>query len=371
MQYRPLGNTGKMISALSFGAMRLPTAEDGRVKMDEAVELMRHAFKLGVNYVDSAYHYHGGEADVAVGKAIKGWRERGVWVCSKNTHRSDDGDEWRRRLDECLTRMDEPDLDVYLFHSISLDNWKEMRRPGGAVDAALKAKDEGLFKHLGFSCHDVPGHVKEIMKSGLMEVAVLQYNLLNRSNEPVIEYAREHGIGINVMGPIAGGLLVGFSDEIRKMMPGTVKSTAELALRFVLSNPGVSSAMSGMGKIREVEENVATASREEPLTDDERAGFLAAMEENKKILGLYCTGCNYCMPCPNGVNIPFNFEAMNIYRVWGLLDLAKSLYGSMGPEGDENLMASACVECRECEPKCPQHIPIAEKLKEVAKILGG
>jgi predicted aldo/keto reductase-like oxidoreductase len=146
----------------------------------------------------------------------------------------------------------------------------------------------------------------------------------------------------------------------------------ELALRFVLSHPGVSVALSGMSSIPMVEQNAATASRTEVLSDDERQRMQQLLEQSKRLADLYCTGCRYCMPCPNKVNIPANFEYMNYYRVYGLREYAREAYAKLGQKGGwtRGLPASACIECGKCERKCPQKIPIMEQLKEVAITLG-
>lgn len=159
------------------------------------------------------------------------------------------------------------------------------------------------------------------------------------------------------------------------MVPGGVKSTPEIALRFVLSNPNVNVALSGMSELRQVEENVTTASREESLSKDELTQIRAALDENERLAELYCTGCGYCMPCPNGVDIPENFRLMNYHRIYGLTEYAQQRYAQLGqrrnPQGEiQPAWAAACVECGECEGKCPQNIPISEQLKEVDQALG-
>ena len=167
------------------------------------------------------------------------------------------------------------------------------------------------------------------------------------------------------MGPVGGGRLAAASQEIASLIPSGVKSTPEAALRFVLSNPNVDLALSGMGSIQMVEENVEVASREIPLTAQERASIIAMTEANQKLRALYCTGCKYCMPCPRGVNIPRNFELMNYHRVWGLTDYAKEQYQALSPIQK----AEHCIGCRRCEKKCPQKLSIASKLKEVVQAL--
>jgi len=158
-------------------------------------------------------------------------------------------------------------------------------------------------------------------------------------------------------------------------MVGSSKSTPEVALRFVMSNPNVTVALSGMNSIAMVEENSATAGREETLSGDERQGILDALEETKNPSDLYCTGCGYCLPCPNDIDIPANFSAMNFYKVWGLEEYARGQYKNLGSKKNADgekveAWAEACIGCGKCEPKCPQEIPIREQLKETAEALG-
>jgi len=172
-----------------------------------------------------------------------------------------------------------------------------------------------------------------------------------------------------IMGPVGGGRL-GMTSEKLKGVVADAATTPELAFRFVLANPNVTVAMSGMNSIEMVEENVATCSRTEALSADELAAIEEALAENRRLSELYCTGCNYCMPCPNDVGIPQAFAAMNMHRVWGLTDVAKHQYARLGPNNRDGLLqADACIECGECEEKCPQEIPIIEQLKETHEAL--
>ncbi len=363
MQYRRYADTDIMVSALGFGAMRLPDDDDF------AVECMQHALKLGVNFIDTAPGYQGGSTRGAgsserlVGRAIKAVPRDQVYISTKNASGAPSGKAWREALETSLRNLDTDYIDFYqLIHSISWQSYTEKFRPN-AWDEALRARDEGLIRHFSFSSHDTPENIIKLLEEGIFESCIIQYNLLDRRNEPVIDYAREHNISVFVMGPVGGGRLGMRSERLESIVPG-VASTPELALRFVLSNPGVTSALSGMNTIEMIEENVATASREEPLTAEERAAIERALEENQRLSELYCTGCNYCMPCPQGVGIPQIFAAMNLHRVWGLTEVAKAHYRRLGPDNRDGLLqADACVECGACEEKCPQNIPIIEQLK--------
>ncbi len=373
MNFRKFGNTGFEISALGFGAMRLPQKEaDGKKVMDydEGVRVIHRAFELGVNYIDSAPFYCDGESEIIVGRALKGWRER-VKVSTKFPVEDDSTpDSMRAMLEKSLSKMDTDHVDFYHMWGIGWDTYDNTLR-GKLMEAAAKLKAEGLIRHVSFSFHDKPESMFKLIDTGLFESVLCQYNLLDRSNEQAIEYAANKGLGVVIMGPVGGGRLGAPSDVIRGMGVQT-QSSAETALRFVLSNQAVSCALSGMGSIAMVEENAEIASRPSALTDAEKAAVVASLEEKKKLAELYCTGCGYCMPCPQNVDIPRNFEIMNLHRVYGLTDAARGQYASLGKTQwtKENHPASDCIECGLCEEKCPQKIEIRARLKETHEALG-
>ena len=373
MQYRNIGCTGLKVSGLGFGAMRLPM-DDGHVNEREAIQVIHRAFNLGVNLIDTAVNYCNSESEITVGKALKGWRDK-VIVSTKNHYRGDDPEEWKGFLEQSLRRLNVDSIDIYNFHGLSLkkfQEWKELVH--SPIDEMKKAKEKGLVKHIGFSCHDTPTNMIKLLDTGFFESMILQYNMLNTTNEKVIAHAKANGVGIIVMGPVGGGMLAAPSKNLQEMIEIPVASSAELALRFVLSNPDVSAALSGMNTIQMVEENVATASIEKPLTQKERKQLIEALEEKKKLADLYCTGCDYCKPCPNGVDIPRNFKLMNYYKLYGLKEYAQKEYNRLGQRKVEDKLkpawADACEECGDCEEKCPQDIEIRKQLKETHLSLG-
>jgi len=363
LQYREFGNTGIKLSTLGFGAMRLPKDED------YAVQVIRRAFELGVNYLDTARIY--GESERICGRALKGWRDK-VYVSTKNNLEDTTVDGWWRRLHTSLETLDVEYIDFYhVIHDLRREKYEAFVANGG-MDAVYKAKDQGLIKHICFSCHEPPENIIGYIDTGYFEGITLQYNLLDRSNQDVMAYAHDKGLGVIVMGPVGGGRLAAPSEKIKAMIPTEVKSSAEVALRFVLANPNVTCAISGMNTIEMVEENAKVASREQALSPDEEIAIQNALDEVKRLADLYCTGCNYCMPCPNGVNIPENFRIMNLYRLYGITEHARSVYNSMSnpDRPGRGKKAEDCIECGECEPKCPQKIPIIKQLKEVAETFG-
>jgi predicted aldo/keto reductase-like oxidoreductase len=374
MQYRKFGNTDIDISTLGFGTMRLPQKEvDGKTVFDydESCRIIRRAIELGVNYVDSAPYYCDNESEIIVGQALKGIRNK-VYLSTKNPIEDASGEHYRQRLEKSLKNLDTDYIDFYHMWGINLEAYqKNIDVKDGPLEQAIRAKQEGLIKHLSFSFHDKPENLFKLIDTGVFETLLCQYNLLDRANEAAIEYARKKGLGVVVMGPIGGGRLGTPSETLKKLLPQGSASSAETALRFVISNQNVTCALSGMGSMQMVEENVRVASNASQLSEQEIEAVKAALEQNKRLAELYCTGCNYCMPCPNGVNIPHNFQLMNYHKVYGLTDFAKDEYRKMSnDESSKSKNAEACIDCGLCEEKCPQKIKIREQLRETAAVLG-
>lgn len=373
MQYREFGKTGVRISALGFGAMRLPQIRIGEkdvFDVEESLRIIHRAFELGVNYIDSAPYYCEGESEVIVGKALKGWRDK-VYVSTKNPIEDASGSHFMERLEKSMKKLDVACIDFYHMWGINWESYvNTIDTPDGPLQAAQKAKEQGLIRHLSFSFHDDAANLSKLADTGVFETVLCQYNLLDRSNEAGISHAASKGLGVVVMGPIGGGRLGAPSQVIRSLLPGRVQSSAEIALRFVLANPQVACALSGMGSMAMVEENARIASNTAHLSQEEVEAVNATIQEKQKLADLYCTGCNYCMPCPYDVNIPLNFEIMNQHRVYGLTEHAKGQYASIGSEWLKGKKAEACVECGICEDKCPQKIEIRKQLKETARALG-
>ncbi|MCL2604483.1 MAG: aldo/keto reductase [Defluviitaleaceae bacterium] len=374
MQYSTFGNTGVKVSKLGFGAMRLPMHQvDGKNMVNDelAIPLMRRAFDLGVNYIDSAPYYNDKQSEIAVGKAIKGYRDK-VYITTKNPIENDSGADWTKRLESSLKQMDTDYIDFYHFWGIGQKGFKHWETlTDGPLQAAQKALDEGLIKFLSFSYHDSAENLKYIADSGRFSSCLIQYNLLDRSNEENLAYMKEKGMGVVVMGPVAGGRLGAPSEVIRGLLKDKPASTAEMALRFVLANDNVHICLSGMENIAMLEENVKIASKTGHLTADELTQVKSMMEENKKLAELYCTACDYCKLCPANINIPHLFGMMNTHKVYGLTEHAKKAYAEMmrGEGWTKSADAAQCTECGECEKKCPQKLPVMAQLKETHKIL--
>jgi predicted aldo/keto reductase-like oxidoreductase len=322
-----------------------------------------------VNYIDTAYMYCRGQSEVVVGKALKGWRERIKLSTKLPLNQVKSRDDYRRLLDEQLTKLDTDWIDFYHFHGLSGPKWCDVVQAFDLVEEMAKARDEGLIRHVSFSFHDKPEAMRAFIDSGVFASVLCQYNLLDRANEDAMAHAREQGLGVVVMGPVGGGRLGSPRDYIEAAVDGKA-STPEIALRFVLSNPNVSCALSGMSTMEQVEENVAVAADLGPLSKEQKSHVEEVLASRKKLADLYCTGCGYCMPCPHGVNIPVCFESMINHRVYEFTSAAMRKYRAIGDQWIPGKRADACVACGECEEKCPQNIPIRQQLKEVDATLG-
>lgn len=362
MQYRKFGNTPYNVSVLGFGAMRLPCLPDGTVDFDKATELIRYAIEHGVNFIDSHHFYHNGQSEEAIGRAIKGFpREKLILQTKIGMYNNYSDQQCWQLLETALKKLNTDYIDFYLTHSLRWESYLQYNKQ--FLKFTQKALDQKLIRYIGFSVHDSVENMKKIINTGEFSTMTVQYNLLYRESQEAIALANEKGMGVVVMGPVGGGTFGNPEEEITQWLGSKIKSTARLALRFVLSNPNVHVAISGMSTLQQVIENVETADNFVPLDDSDIKKIEQITQSRRKLLNLYCTGCRYCMPCPHGINIPGNFHWYNVANVYGVKKRAMEKYVLMKQEEK----ASLCIECGECEPKCPQKIPIREKLKEVAR----
>ncbi|MBN1917452.1 MAG: aldo/keto reductase [Verrucomicrobia bacterium] len=363
MKYRALGRTGLEVSLLSFGCMRLPKDEE------EAATLIAASVDKGINYFETSPGYCDGTSERKVGLGVKGRRDKVIVSTKSGVGAETTGDSLRAKVEASLEALGTGYLDFYQFWGFEWQWFDHARKPGGAIEAVGKLQDEGVIRHFGFTSHDTGENVIKLIDTGEFESATVDYHILNREKEEAIAHARRQGVGIVIMCPVAGGLLASPSKKLSGLFPagGTSATNAELALRFVWSNSGVTTAASGMESLSDLEENVAAVERFEPVTQADRAQVLKVLDEFAALGHAFCTGCRYCLPCPNDVWIPGIFKLVNYARIYGLGDAARKQYWGEYPEKSR---ASACIECGECEPKCPHGIPIIAQLKEAAELLG-
>ena len=376
MQYRKLGNTGKELSILGYGTMRLPVIDNVEANIDEkrAISLIRQGIDQGINLVDSAYPYHEGNSEALVAKALKdGYRDKTYLSTKLPTWAVKGPEDFDKYLDRQLKRLEVEKIDLYFIHTLKKKTFNDIVLGFNLIEQAQKAKEAGKIDHLCFSFHDTPDVLKTIIDTNSFDAMLVQYNLLDQSNADMMAYAKSKGMGVLVMGPVAGGRLEEPVPEVKAAMEkqGRKYFNPQIALNFVWSNPNVDVALSGMGNEQMLTSNLLSAKNFNQYSPAEIAELNEMVAEYKALSNLYCSGCKYCLPCPEKVNIPACFEMLGYYKIYGAHEYAKKMYNEIGywpflPGKN----AQACIECGICEEQCPQQIPIREQLREVKEILG-
>jgi predicted aldo/keto reductase-like oxidoreductase len=380
MQYRIVPKNGDKLSVLGFGCMRLPLKGEA-VDEQRAIQQIRFSIDHGVNYVDSAPPYHGGESEKVLGKALQdGYRDK-VKIATKLTpfmlHKPED---MQKMLDTQLEKLQTDHIDYYLLHGLEESYWKKLQS-FGALKFLEKAQKEGKIINQSFSFHGSLRTFKEIVEANDWVMCQIQYNYLDeklQAGTEGLQFAAAHKLAVVVMEPLrGGGLAQRLPADAKKYFDAAPvkRSLAEWGLRWVWNHPEVTVVLSGMNEESQVAENLKTAETALPntLTPDELTTIKNAADAYRRLLKVNCTGCQYCLPCISGVNIPRNFQAYNDLYLSGDEQQARDLYTRFLMGGITGIRADAslCKKCRQCVERCPQHIDIPEKLAEVAKELGG
>lgn len=372
MQYRQFGTTDARVSALGFGMMRLPVHDNDPAKIDEekTAEMVHYAIEHGVNYFDTAYPYHREQSEVVLGKVLQGgYRER-VYVATKcPTWMLETRDDYDRFLDIQLKRLQTDHIDMYLMHAIGKERWQIMRKTG--FDRFLDAaKADGRITYAGFSFHDDLAMFKEAVDAYPWNHCQIQYNYMDENYQAGTEglrYAHGKGLAVIVMEPLRGGRLAQRGpDEISRFWDSAPvkRSPAEWGLRWVWNHPEVSVVLSGMGEMSQVVENINAAETALPgsLTAPELNVIESVRDSYLKRVKVGCTGCEYCLPCPQGIKIPEWFDAYNRASMYDALkEFPQKYEGYKANSGD----LEACVSCGLCEDQCPQNLTIRHYLKEI------
>jgi hypothetical protein len=380
MKYRKFGKLDWKPSALGFGCMRLPLADaSGRsqkINEAEAVKMIRRGIDGGINYMDTAYPYHDGESEIVLGKALlDGYRGK-VKVATKSPvwliRKPEDFDIF---LNEQLKKLQTDHVDFYLLHALSEERWGwvEKFKMLERAEAAVKA---GKILHLGFSFHDGGAAFPKIVDAyDKWTFCQIQYNYMDTEYQAGLKglkYAASKGLAVIVMEPLRGGALANPPKAVREVFDAypAKRSPAEWGLRWIWNQPEVSLVLSGMSNMAQLEENLKIASAAEVgcMGAAELETMAAARKKFEERTAIPCTRCAYCMPCPNGVNIPMNFELYNTAEIYDDLRAARFRYMRFM---DESERADKCVVCRVCEKKCPQKIRIGDWMPKAAKLLGG
>jgi uncharacterized protein len=373
VQYRPLPkHPDVQLSVLGYGCMRLPVLERDTARIDEerAAALIRTAVDAGVNYVDTAYPYHGGNSEPFVGRVLKGGLRDRVHLATKlPTWMVKFASDWERLLDEQLKRLDTDRIDFYLLHGLSAERWETVTRLGGLA-AMERALADGRVRFLGFSFHGSPAAFTTIVDGYDWDFCQIQYNYMDeafQAGTTGLVQAAARRIGVVAMEPLRGGVLAAEGPrpvQATWARAAERRTPANRALRWVWNHPEVTSALSGMNTAEQVAENLAAAgeARAGAMGADELRLVGEVRDEYRSRMKVDCTTCGYCTPCPSGVAIPDVFSAYNTSTMFDARRSASMVYRFWVQSNGHG--ADACLQCGECEPKCPQHIAIADKLQE-------
>ena len=367
------GKTGLKVSALGFGTMRLPLLEDGvTVDEKEAVRIIRHAIDSGVNYVDTAYPYHQGTSEIVVGKALgDGYRDK-VFLADKSPiWKLEKESEFDSILEEQLQKLQTDHIDFYLLHALNKERFEKIKN-FHLIDHMLEARKAGKIRYLGFSFHDDLEVFKQIVDyTDQWDFCQIQYNYIDtqvQAGDKGYELAAKMGVPMVIMEPVKGGRLANLPEEAKEALneADPDRSAASWALRWVGSHENVKVILSGMSSMEQLEDNLETFGKFQPLTEAEEEAVEKAADLIRSRVKNGCTSCRYCMPCPFGVNIPEMFSIWNNCAMFDEEEKAKKAYAE---QKVQDASADLCKKCGACEKACPQGLSIRADLEKVAKEL--
>lgn len=367
MEYRRYKNGAEELSLLGFGAMRLPATGEGGENIDyeAAKQLVDAARAGGVNYFDTAYNYHGGASEAFLGKALAEYDRASYYLATKMpTFFLEKAEDAPRFFEEQLQRLQTDYIDFYLIHALDEGKFETVKKLG-TYDYLAEQQRKGRIRHLGFSFHDRPEILEEICQTYEWDFCQIQLNYFDweayKSREQY-EILEKRGLPCIVMEPVRGGALADLGEESNKMLKWADPdaSVASWAMRYAASLPNVLTVLSGMSTLGQVEDNLATFSPFRPLDEDDRRVLDVALDAFRSRLSIACTGCHYCVPCPEGVTIPKLFSDYNTIATDEDMGPFAFKYRLSGATGDR------CTDCGRCVPLCPQHINIPLLLRQLA-----
>ena len=372
MQFLTDPKSGKELSVLGFGCMRFP------IDKEKAEQLVVTAVNAGMNYFDTAYIY--GNSEVTLGAIVdKNKLREKIYIATKLPHsKCKNYGDFDRFFNEQLTRLKTDYIDYYLIHNLG-----DMAAWGRVCDLGIEKwiaekKESGQIRQIGFSFHGAQNSFFELLDAYDWDFTQIQYNYMDENYQAGrvgLEQAHKRGLPVIIMEPLLGGkLATGLPQKAQKLFRDAddSRTPASWALAWLWNQPGVTVVLSGMNNMAQLEENLKTAQTAKPgmLSEKEEAVFHPVMDSIRESYKVVCTGCNYCMPCPHGVNIPGCFSSYNTRYAMGLIPGMTQYITSTGAtHADKTARAKFCVGCKACEKKCPQHIQIANELQNVTKYM--
>jgi hypothetical protein len=372
MQYRLFGKNREKASILGMGCMRLPRIDNDVTKIDEdkAISLIRYAIDRGINYVDTAWSYHGGTSEIVLGKALKdGYRDKVIIADKLPSWLIESRGDMDRYLDQQLEKLQVDCIDAYLLHNMNEKRWKNLK-DNGIFDFIEQIKKEGKIRNIGFSFHDHLPVFKEIVVAYPWDFCQIQYNIIDenyQAGKQGLKYAAERNIDVVIMEPLRGGALV---NDLGEDMQNAWKeyhggSPVKGCFDWLWNQPEIKVVLSGMNTIEQVKENILSSVGmvSGSLNIREKKALERIQKIYEKKIVVNCTNCQYCIPCPYGVDIPLNLKFLNTVSM--LSERKVQIKAQYGMLVKEDKRASQCVQCGVCIEKCPQNINISEELKKV------
>ncbi|MBI9013734.1 MAG: aldo/keto reductase [Clostridiales bacterium] len=386
MKYRTMPGSDEELSILGYGCMRLPTKVGGSasrlIDKDKALKQIRGAIDRGVNYIDTAYPYHLGASETFLGEYVlkDGYRDKVKLATKLPCISIRKKESIRETFTKQLKKLQTDYFDYYLLHSLDGQTWDRMLDLG-IIQFMNEIKASGQVKKMGFSFHGKKEDFMRICDGYDFDFAQVQFNILDESFQAGIEgieYAHQKGMGIIAMEPLRGGSLVGkIPLEVQKVYDESPikRSPAEWALRWVWNHPAVTVVLSGMNVDEHIDENIKIASDALPggLSDEDLSVISDVRDAYNKLLQVGCTGCAYCMPCPAGIDIPAAFKNLNNYYMFSKTraKIFHAVYLGVQTEDGKAHFTDVCIDCGQCEDKCPQHIEVRQVFKQVQTDLEG
>ncbi len=362
----------KSVSLLGFGCMRLPM-KDGGVDMELTGQLFDYAIRHGVNYFDTAWPYLGGKSETAVGALLKKYPRESFYLADKcPTWLIESPEDVDRIFDKQLKKCQVDYFDYYLVHSLDATRYADARKHN-VYEKLLKKKEAGQIKNLGFSFHDTPDVLEQIIKDYKWDFVQLQINYIDwklQNAQKQYELAEQNNLPVVVMEPLRGGNLAVLNENAVKTLKTADPdaSAASWGLRYVASLPNVLTVLSGMNALDHVKDNVMTLSNFRPLTDKERETLERARQIYLSAGAIACTGCDYCKDCPMGIPISALFATYNTYKTTEEKRRNNTFLRGFKLATPTGITPDQCIKCGLCEQICPQHLPVRDKLKEIADL---
>ncbi len=361
MIYRKLGNSGIDISIVSFGAMRWLSEES-------CFEIMQRGMDMGINYVDTSTGYVGGKSEEWTGKAVKNRRSDIYFSSKSHFSQAPSATEVRKAIEGSLKKTGLDYFDFYQLWGLgSMDVLNSALEKGGTISGIHKAMEEGLIKYgPGFTFHGPDEVFKAAVDTGEFMSATISYNIMSRDKEELIDYAADNGVGVIIMNPVAGGVLAMADAPEYDFLKRNGYGSWYGALRFLFANRNIDSSLMGLTEPEQLEMNLKALDREEELDESYRQQMAEMMDRVKQNEGNFCTGCGYCKVCPHDFDPSRFMQFMRDYTIYGVREenLKNWLLSKYLHIGKPSERLAKCVECGQCQEKCPQKLDIVDTIRK-------